>query len=278
MASPQRENGFTGIAHEILEALMKVKLNATQLQIVLAVLRFTYGFNRKNTNHANAFFANALGIDRSNFIRDMKALQKMNIITVIRKGSGSNPSIIAFNKDYDSWAVEWKAKPKTADVKADTGVKNAPESVKDDTGNSVKTDKNTCVGDDTQERKTKKEKVKEKIRENNADANPSRSFSSLGSDKSDLSDKTKGYGTYGWVVLSDTQHFKLIDDFDEAKVNHFIEIVNERVQANGNKYGYTDWDLIVRRAIKDKWGGEWSSQSSTQADTQSLYDEYNQPF
>lgn len=190
MANPQRENGFTGIAHEIIEALIKVKLNATQLQIILVVLRFTYGFNRKNTNHANSFFANALGIDRSNLIRDMNELQRMNIITVVKKGTGKNPSIISFNKDYDTWNVKWKVEPSSTRVIPDTDVNNdTAQSVNESIDGGIP-DKDTRVENDTQERNTRKKDKKEKIRESN-DVHSSPSDSSLlDSDKSNPADKT----------------------------------------------------------------------------------------
>jgi len=43
MASPQRENGYTGVANEILEALARVQMSGHEWRIVMALFRETYG-------------------------------------------------------------------------------------------------------------------------------------------------------------------------------------------------------------------------------------------
>lgn len=50
MANPQIENGYTRIANELLEALLLANLSKRQLLVALAVIRQTYGFNRKTVN------------------------------------------------------------------------------------------------------------------------------------------------------------------------------------------------------------------------------------
>lgn len=83
-------------------------------------------------------------------------------------------------------------------------------------------------------------------------------------------------------MLSDSQYIKLVEDYGEDTVKYYIDLVDERVQANGNKHKYKDWDLKIRQAIRDNWGGNPNSSSSKQStvptDKQSLYDEYNEPF
>ena len=56
MASPQKENGYTTIANELLEAIYGRKFSASQIKILLIILRFTYGFNRKFARLSNEFF------------------------------------------------------------------------------------------------------------------------------------------------------------------------------------------------------------------------------
>jgi len=41
MANPQKENGYTPVANEILDELVKLPLNGTQLRIICVVWRFT---------------------------------------------------------------------------------------------------------------------------------------------------------------------------------------------------------------------------------------------
>ena len=48
MASPQKENGSTDIANELLEAIYSSNFNAPQLDIIYCLIRYTYGFHRKS--------------------------------------------------------------------------------------------------------------------------------------------------------------------------------------------------------------------------------------
>ena len=48
MANPQLENGFTRIANEILEALSKAELSGSEFRLAIAILRFTYGMQKKS--------------------------------------------------------------------------------------------------------------------------------------------------------------------------------------------------------------------------------------
>ncbi|MBW2099124.1 MAG: replication protein [Deltaproteobacteria bacterium] len=47
MASPQCKDGYTRIANEPLEALCRAKLTLYEWRVFMAIIRFTYGYNRK---------------------------------------------------------------------------------------------------------------------------------------------------------------------------------------------------------------------------------------
>jgi phage replication O-like protein O len=99
---PQIEDGYTRIANEILENIMKVSLNGTQFRIVLAVWRFTYGFQRKEHDLSLSFLAKAIGASKSQIDRELSALIERNIITVV--GAGERGSrVVTFNKNYSEW-------------------------------------------------------------------------------------------------------------------------------------------------------------------------------
>ena len=46
-ASPQLEDGYTRIANELIEALMRTNLSAYQSRVLWAIWRKTYGFNKR---------------------------------------------------------------------------------------------------------------------------------------------------------------------------------------------------------------------------------------
>jgi len=103
MASPQKENGYTPIANEILEQIIKEKLNGTQFRILIAVWRNTYGFKRKSHEISDVFLSKAIGVPRQQIAREIKPLIERNIILVLKNAKYNASKTIAFNKDYGTW-------------------------------------------------------------------------------------------------------------------------------------------------------------------------------
>lgn len=73
--------------------------------------------------------------------------------------------------------------------------------------------------------------------------------------------KTK-YGEYGWVKLTDAEYQRLIDDVGEEIAQHYIKYVDESAEQTGNKNKWKNWNLTVRKAINNKWGGGIGSKQS----------------
>ena len=62
------------------------------------------------------------------------------------------------------------------------------------------------------------------------------------------------YGEYGWVKLTDKQYEKLLKDLGELELLRCIKYVDESAQGNSNKNKWTDWNLVVRRCSRERWG------------------------
>lgn len=62
------------------------------------------------------------------------------------------------------------------------------------------------------------------------------------------------HGQYGWVRLTDEEHRRLIKEFGEETTAHYIAYVDESAEQTGNKNRWKNWNLTVRKAIRDKWG------------------------
>lgn len=103
MVSPQKENGYTAIANELLEALTKAKFNGTQFRIINAVIRYTYGFNRKSHQLSATFISKATGIGLRQITRELSTLADRNVITIYKKGNYVQANEIGINKHYDTW-------------------------------------------------------------------------------------------------------------------------------------------------------------------------------
>lgn len=95
------ENGYTRIANEILEKLATIKLSPTQYRILFIIWRYTYGFNRKETDLALSFISNATGCNLRSIQRELKGLEDMGII--LQQISHGKSRKVSFNKHLDSW-------------------------------------------------------------------------------------------------------------------------------------------------------------------------------
>lgn len=107
MANPQIKYGYTRIANEILEEIMKLNLNGTQFRLVTAIWRYTYGFQRKKNEMSISFLAKVIDANRTQTNRELETLVDRNIITVFGFGS-KGARIMGFNKNYKEWDEQLK--------------------------------------------------------------------------------------------------------------------------------------------------------------------------
>lgn len=98
MASPQREDGFTGIANELLEQFSKPGMNGSELRVVLFITRKTYGFQKKSDRISLSQFQLGTGMNRAQAVETIKSLVEKKI--VIKAGG-----IYKLNKNYEEWVV-----------------------------------------------------------------------------------------------------------------------------------------------------------------------------
>jgi len=99
MANPQRENGHTDIANEVLGALLRVNLSPYQISLILYVIRKTWGWQKKFDRISQRQIAAQTGIRAGHVCRTMKQLLYLNLL--VKNDLGE----IGFNKDYETWKV-----------------------------------------------------------------------------------------------------------------------------------------------------------------------------
>lgn len=102
MANPQTEYGYTRIANEILEEIMKLNLNGTQFRLVMAIWRYTYGFQRKEHEMSLSFLADAINASRGQVTRELNTLIDRKIIFADGVGKGGSRKL-GFNKNHTKW-------------------------------------------------------------------------------------------------------------------------------------------------------------------------------
>jgi len=111
MANPQKENGHTAIANEIIEALIRAGLNGTEFSVALYVLRKTYGWQKKEDEISLTQFEKAIPVSRQSIINAIKNLKLVKILLLAKQGDHfQTANRYRFNKDYDSWELVKKSR------------------------------------------------------------------------------------------------------------------------------------------------------------------------
>jgi phage replication O-like protein O len=115
MASPQKEKGFTPVAHEILEEICTYSFNASQLFIVMTVWRYTYGFNRIKHDFALSFLQQATQLSDKAVSKELKFLIESKVLRVHSEATKKAARVLSFNKDYENWLVPRRGGVKNVD-------------------------------------------------------------------------------------------------------------------------------------------------------------------
>ena len=62
------------------------------------------------------------------------------------------------------------------------------------------------------------------------------------------------YGEYGWIMLTDKEYRKLLDELGRPELERCIQYVDELAQSSNNKNKWRDWNLVIRRCHREGWG------------------------
>lgn len=150
MGKVDTDNGYTIIANQLMEAIPQLGLNGTQLSIIMIVMRYTYGFHRKEHKLSLSFLANATGKHKMHLQKEVKRLMDMKILIEQEAPTFNSSRIIGFNKDIDSWEL------------VNTLTVSEIDTVSQTTNATVSQDTNTTVSQDTNQERKNKESIKDK--------------------------------------------------------------------------------------------------------------------
>jgi phage replication O-like protein O len=99
MASPQRENGHVDIANEIVEQLARVNLCAYEWRVLWAVLRKTWGWQKKSDSVPVSQIVEITGIRQSHVSRAKASLLKKRLLF-------EQHGKLGFQKNYELWDIK----------------------------------------------------------------------------------------------------------------------------------------------------------------------------
>jgi len=94
------KHGYTRVANEILDNIVKVNLSAYESRVLWAIIRLTYGWNKKSARISLGRLAMATNLPRKKIHSILKKLEFKLFIIIDRKKKGY---IITFQKDFDLW-------------------------------------------------------------------------------------------------------------------------------------------------------------------------------
>lgn len=104
MSNPQKENGYTAIANEILERLVNTPLLGSEFQVLLFIIRKTYGYRKKADRISLTQFEKGTGLSRPTVVKTLKNLMVRNMVVKIYLPDGKEG--YTFIKDHEKWVVK----------------------------------------------------------------------------------------------------------------------------------------------------------------------------
>lgn len=102
--NPQVEDGYTRIANELFEAMMRAPLIGAEHRVLMGIIRLTYGYNRKVDAISVSQIMGATGVPRRTVIRAMHNLIRKNIITSVSRPG--QPALVGVQKRYQDWQFD----------------------------------------------------------------------------------------------------------------------------------------------------------------------------
>lgn len=61
------------------------------------------------------------------------------------------------------------------------------------------------------------------------------------------------HGVYGRVLLTEAEYDRLLNELGKDKLEKQIELLDEYIESNNNKNKYTNFNLVLRKSIKENW-------------------------
>lgn len=108
MANPQKENGFTPIAHELIEKLGAMPLSSNEFRVLLMVFRETYGRwdkekrkQKKENVISGSYLANITRLKRQNVHRALASLIQKKVI--YRRKINDRVILYGIQKNWELW-------------------------------------------------------------------------------------------------------------------------------------------------------------------------------
>ena len=239
--SAQLEDGYTRTANELLDCLMKQRLNGTQHSIIYCIIRNTYGYQRKSHELSLTFIASATSIHKDLIKRELDKLIELKIVKVFREAGFKTTREIGINKNTGDWIVQSGLKERQS-----TNQSTVSESVA-----AQYTNQSTPTVDQSVYQEINNKDIKESSTTTDPVEKVFKAYCRI-NDKAEH----HAYGQYKLIEL------KINEGYDPDMI---IEVMEEKSNGNVNTFRYYDKALAERKLQSQKpvdtkslTGAEWA--------------------
>ena len=127
--NPQIEDGYTRIAtgsekNDVLMALVRAQLTGVEYQIILYVIRKTWGYNKKDESISLTQMAYYAQKSRRAITYSTQSLENRRLL--VRKRVSGKMSLYSLNKNFTSWKVTREQECTSAKTRKKLGNRSAP--------------------------------------------------------------------------------------------------------------------------------------------------------
>jgi phage replication O-like protein O len=260
MAKPQTEEGHTKIANEILDHFITLHLAPNQWQIMMCIIRKTYGYHKKIDYIANAQIIDTTGLCKSVVSRAISEMVERNILT-------KNGKYLGLQKDWELWKefpIQTTFVDNTANYLDNNKLAKQPTNDDNNTTNVRNTElaniATNVSNSDTiaQDKKLAILQPKLAILQPELAETATKVSSPRDTQKKDTITKDtiqkkllekKSYGEFQNVFLTDSEFKKLNERFN-GKTNLLIENLSQGIESHGYKYK-SHYATILNWASRD---------------------------
>lgn len=226
MANPQKEAGYTPISNELLDAIYRTNFTATELKVLLFILRYTYGFSRKECETSLTFISKGVGISKRYISSTVSKLVDDNVLVIVKEHTDIQSRVIKINKNYDNWNNR-------------TIVQQMKQSSPDELNGTTTDEVEFTTPDDLQFITTDEPEFhqdKQTLKQ------------TLNKVHSTHPQKHK-YGEYQHVLLTDEEKERLLSEYGQELFDKCITKLDEYIEMKG--YKAKNHNLCIRKWVLD---------------------------
>ena len=234
----ESEITFTQFPNFVLDPLMKANLSGKEFNIMLYVVRMTFGYRKDHVKVSLSELSELIGMERANVSRAINKLCKMGWLSKI-SASGTKSQMLSigkmFNKYCTAEAVEYcESLPllKTTTVVAENNTKG-DVGLSCTTTEGCRTEQQRVVVDNNTTLYLNKIKLKENFKEREKIISQQQNSVCNSKQKKIKQVNKNSYGQNHNVTLTEDEYSQLVSDYGEDVTRKFINRMDLWIKAKG---------------------------------------------